>query len=346
MKLSIALLVALVAATPADAFTNPLVSANSADPFMVRHRGHWYLTYTSPPARQLVVRRARTLTRLRTATPHVLWDPAASGEPLSRSRLLWAPELHRLRRADGKQRWYLHYSAGGGSPAAQRSHVLESTGSDPLGPYRFKATLKTAEYAIDGTVWRRPADGQLFFFWAGADVLHLSSSVFVAAMTDPWTLAGPRVLVSNPIQLWELIGLPINEAPAILVRGDRLHVIFSASYCGLDGYTLGRASVPIDADLLDPRTWIGAKHPRPVFASAPHNGVWAPGHAGFFRSPDGREDWMVYGATTAPGAPLNGQGCGGVRMVRAQRFEWGATGDPVFGRPARLGTPMAAPSGE
>lgn len=343
-----ALLGVLTCGPAAAAFVNPLIEDNAADPHIVRHDGWWYLTATTPPGEgspwRLVVRRARTLAGLRGSERHVVWDPTAAGEPASRRAALWAPELHRLRRPDGTLRWFLYYTAGPGNPLAQRDHVLESAGDDPLGPYVFRGTLHPSAYAIDGTVWQRPTDGRLFYFWAGSDLSHASSSVFVSELRDPWTVAGPAVLVTHPQHAWERVGLPIDEAPEVLTRDGRLHVVFSASYCGTDGYALGRVTVGHDADLLDPATWRGAKHPSPIFSGSPERGVWSPGHAGFFASPDGRESWMVYGAAAGPGGTVAGHGCGGVRSVRAQPFAWRPDGTPDLGVPVRLGDALAEPS--
>jgi len=69
--------------------------------------------------------------------------------------------------------------------------------------------------------------------------------------------------------------------------------------------------------------------------------VLAPGHNGFFKSPDGTEDWIVYHAdSSADGA------CDMDRSTRAQKFTWNPDGTPNFGAPVALGTPLAVPSGE
>ncbi|MEV4631018.1 family 43 glycosylhydrolase [Micromonospora sp. NPDC049523] len=68
---------------------------------------------------------------------------------------------------------------------------------------------------------------------------------------------------------------------------------------------------------------------------------FAPGHNGFFTSPDGTESWIVYHANDSAGG-----GCDMNRSTRAQRFTWNADGTPNFGIPARLGTALTVPSGE
>ncbi|MEZ4702971.1 MAG: family 43 glycosylhydrolase, partial [Rhodothermales bacterium] len=87
----------------------------------------------------------------------------------------------------------------------------------------------------------------------------------------------------------------------------------------------------------DPASW--TKHPEPVFASAP--GAHAAGHNSFFTSPDGSEDWILYHANPEPG-----QGCGGRRSPRMQRFDWDADGMPRLGAALTPGDTLAGPAGE
>ncbi|WP_433077014.1 family 43 glycosylhydrolase [Dactylosporangium sp. CA-052675] len=65
------------------------------------------------------------------------------------------------------------------------------------------------------------------------------------------------------------------------------------------------------------------------------------GHNGFFKSPDGTEDWMVYHANTSASG-----GCDMNRSTRAQKITWNSDGTPNLGVPAALSTPLAVPSGE
>jgi len=69
------------------------------------------------------------------------------------------------------------------------------------------------------------------------------------------------------------------------------------------------------------------------------NKVFAPGHNSFFKSPDGKEDWILYHANSEPG-----QGCGKHRSPRAQKFTWNADGTPHFGEPVKEGMVLAVPS--
>jgi len=76
-----------------------------------------------------------------------------------------------------------------------------------------------------------------------------------------------------------------------------------------------------------------------VFAKNAGAGVFGVGHPSFVRSPDRREDWIVYHATDRAGAGWPG------RSVRAQPFGWCADGTPAFGVPVTAGRPVEEPSG-
>jgi hypothetical protein len=78
-----------------------------------------------------------------------------------------------------------------------------------------------------------------------------------------------------------------------------------------------------------------------VFQRDDANGVFGPGHNGFFTSPDGTEDWIVYHANDSAS-----DGCDNGRTTRAQKFTWKADGTPDFGTPVRLGATLDGPSGE
>ncbi len=93
-------------------------------------------------------------------------------------------------------------------------------------------------------------------------------------------------------------------------------------------------------DLKDARSW--KKSPTPVFSrySGADGNVYGPGHNGFFKSPDGKEDWIIYHGKETDEYTYRG------RSTRAQRFNWRADGTPDFGWPIPRGVPIRAPSGE
>src|SRR5690606_35811786 len=137
-------------------------------------------------------------------------------------------------------------------------------------------------------------------------------SMFIAPMSNPWTLSGPRVMIAQPDYDWERVGLNVNEGPVALYHDDRIFIIYSASHCATPDYKLGMLAYN-GGDPLRPASW--EKHPEPVFQRSDENGVFGPGHNGFFQSPDGTEDWIVYHANNSPQG-----GCDDGRTTRVQRF--------------------------
>ena len=111
---------------------------------------------------------------------------------------------------------------------------------------------------------------------------------------------------------------------------DKLFIVYSASGCWTDFYALGVLTASADGDLMDAASW--KKSAQPVFKQSLENKVFAPGHNSFFKSPDGKEDWILYHANSEPG-----QGCGKHRSPRAQKFTWNADGTPFFGEPVKEG---------
>jgi GH43 family beta-xylosidase len=67
--------------------------------------------------------------------------------------------------------------------------------------------------------------------------------------------------------------------------------------------------------------------------------VYAPGHNSFFKSPDGKEYWILYHANAGPG-----QGCDQRRSPRMQKFDWRNDGTPDFGIPVKINEQLRAPS--
>ncbi|MET9968768.1 family 43 glycosylhydrolase [Streptomyces sp. NPDC006356] len=137
---------------------------------------------------------------------------------------------------------------------------------------------------------------------------------------------------------WETVGGSVNEGAEVLQRGGKTFIVYSTSHCSTPDDKLGMLTCN-GGDPLDSASWV--KSPNPVFQRSNANGVYGPGHNGFFKSPDGTEDWIVHHANSSASG-----GCDMNRSTRAQKFTWNADGTPNFGTPVGLGVPLAAPSGE
>ncbi len=312
--------------------TNQLNPYGGADPWLQYHEGYYYLATTTWRS-ELIMSRSETLAGLKTAIPVQIY---AETDP-SRCCNMWAPEFHLLDGPNGP-RWYYYYSAGtSGTLDNQHTHVLESEGTDPMGPYHYKGRIfdpSNDGWAIDGSILE--LDDNLYFLfsaWVGP-----YQSVFIAPMSDPWTISGPRVLLTQPTYEWEQSGANVNEAPVALYHDNDVFLIYSASSCSTPDYKLGMLTYVGD-DPLNPDAW--EKSIEPVFQRSDENGVYAPAHNGFFQSPDGREHWIVYHANSS----VNG-GCDDGRTTRVQSFTWNDDGTPNFDTPIATTTVIDAPSGD
>lgn len=320
-------LLAACATTGLRTFTNPLLPSGP-DPWVTRHEGVFYYMHTSGD--RLEIRKTRDIARLAEATPKVIWRPPATG-PNAIS--IWAPELHRI---GGK--WYVYYTAaasGQDNDAHRGVFVLENSADDPTtGAWIDRGRVNTRYSGIDGTTF--VYGGKRYFVYS--PYVGPDSVLAIARMANPWTLEGEEAIIARPEYDWEKQGgRQILEGPEFLFgpEGD-LFLSYSASACWSDDYALGLLSASAGSDPLDPDVW--TKSPRPVFRKSPENGVYAPGHNGFFTAANGRENWIIYHANPGPSMK-----CTSKRSPRIQRFDWDANGAPVFGEPVGGTTPIAAP---
>lgn len=319
-------LVLVSSALGAATFSNPLLESG-ADPWVVQEGGFYY--YTQTMGDRLQIWKTRRMEQLKDAETRIVWRASASG---AHSVSIWAPELHRI-----DHKWYLYFTG------ADREHdddahrhlfVLENASEDPLSDaWVDRGMLVTSYTGIDGTVF---ADqGQLYFVYSA--YVGPDSDLVIAPMINPWTLGTPQVDIARPTFAWEKQGgRQILEGPEFLQgrQGQRI-LLYSASACWSDDYSLGMLVAAPRANLLEAASW--KKAPQPVFKKSAGNGVYAPGHNGLFKSPDGREDWIIYHANAAPG-----QRCK-QRAPRMQKFSWRADGLPEFGVPVPGGVAQAAP---
>jgi GH43 family beta-xylosidase len=315
--------------TPPRFFKNPVV-ARGQDPWVIRWQTNYFFCQSrqGPTAGSIWVNRAARLEDIGVDHWKCVWRAPADA-PYSKQ--VWAPELHFL-----QGRWFIYFAADDGDNAHHRMYVLEGTAADPQAPFVFKGKIAAPSdrWAIDGTVLEMP-DGRLYFLWSGWPGTNDGvQNLYLAPMSNPWTICGERVCISRPDHDWEQRDFPhINEGPETLWHQGQLFIIYSASAFWDDNYCLGQLTWT-GGEVLNPQSWI--KKPEPVFERT--KDVWGPGHCSFVKSPDGREDWIVYHAHVAPGSRQ--------RDVRIQRFTWNPDGSPHFGPPVSPDVPLSPPSGE
>lgn len=310
-------------------FTNP-VKSSGPDPW-VWQEGEWYY-YMNTTGRNLTLWRTRNVADLATAESKVVFTPPTG---TAYSRDLWAPEIHRI-----KGKWYIYVAADSLNNLTHRIWVLENPNTDPFeGEWTMKGKLADPgdHWAIDLTVLQHK--GKLYASWSGWEGrTNGRQDIYIARLKNPWTMKGDRVKIAQPEYDWERHGktseqaqkngepalILVNEGPEFLQHNRKTFLVYSANACWLD-YCLGLLE-HTGGSLLKAKNW--RKFPQPVFTQAPENGVWAPGHGGFFTTNGGQTDWMIYHAN-----PSETDGCGNKRAPHIQPFTWNADGTPNFGKP-------------
>ncbi len=302
-------------------FFNPILPSPSQDPWMIFDGGRYL--YCEARETAIIIRTAKQIIDVSQDPGRVVWRAPSTG-PCSRE--IWAPELHHI-----GGRWYIYFAADDGRNEHHRMWVIEA--ESLFGPYSAPTALETGGWAIDGTVVADSGRGS-YFVWSGwPGSVDGQQNLYIARMSSPVALEGPRALLTAPSEAWERNAMPLSEAPEAVWHNGRLSILYSASGSWTRYYCLG-ILVFKGGDPMDRGAWIKRG---PVFAST--DSVWGVGHCSVVPSPDGRETWLLYHAKEKA---ENGWDD---RSVRAQKIGWNADGTPDPGKPLPVGRPIPAPSG-
>lgn len=304
-------------------FRNPL--NGGPDPFLT-YDGTEYLLATTQGDR-IALWHARSLARLAVVPPTTIWADTDT----TRNHAMWAPALYRF---DG--RWYVYYTADDGTDEHHRLYVVESAADDPLGPYHFKAKLEPPGamglFAIDPAILEQ--NGTRYMVWSGAGS-EGHNLIYIAPMSDPWTIAGARTYLAASGGCAE-----VREAPAILQHDGTSFLVYSTCDTGKPDYQLWALRIPMTADPLVATNWSQISHA--LFTRSDAAGAWGPGSCSFFHSPDGTQDWLAYHAKNTSQYTYD------FRTTRAQRIDWttGTSVEPALGAPTRVDTTLELPAGD
>ena len=303
-----------------NTFQNPI--SRGGDPYVTQKDGYYYYTKTTGN-NTIVIYKSKDLTKLE-SNPKTVFTS-------SNRKAIWAPEIHYV-----NGYWYIYYSdATSSDNASRRMYVLRSKTQDAQGEYEYlgQITGMPNAHAIDGTILQW--NGEYYFLWSAyKDSTSKEQRIYIAHMSNPYTVDSSRVEIAKANYDWEKHGNFINEGPQVLIKDGTLHVIYSASGANTIYYCLGMLTYT-GGDLLKTSSW--KKSSKPVFESA--NGVYGPGHASFVKSPDGKEDWIVYHAVVSESDAKIWN-----RTIRIQKFTWNGT-TPVFGKPLSIDKSITLPSG-
>lgn len=316
-------------------FVNPLAkNMTTPDPCIVFNEkdGYYYGIHTAD--KSLTMYRSRTIRDMfcRSESKTVYEAKDEDGT----YGYLWAPEIHII---DGI--WYI-YTSTHERTTKNFKHVicLRARGECPFEGFELAAHINPDLYAIDPTVYRDEKNGELYICFSA--VLDKCQRLCIQRMKSPTEPVGDYSIISSPSYPWELVypydlaTEPINEGAYFVKGGERLFIVYSANGCWSNDYAFGILELTGD-DIMSPEAW--EKSPVPFMTGG--NGLFGPGHATFFYSPDKTELYMCYHC-------LDGDNPECVEIPRhahVQRVLFDDTGAPHSPIPVPAGIPLREPKG-
>ena len=221
-----------------------------ADPWIYKHTdGYYYFTASVPEYDRIEIRRSKTINGLAESEAVTVWRKHKEG---MLSANIWAPEIHYI---DGK--WYVYFAAARTTETKEglfdhRIFVLENESENPLeGSWVEKGQLKTnwESFALDATTFEHK--GIRYLVWAQKDPnICGNSNLYIAKMSNPWTIEGKQVMITEPEYDWEKIGFLVNEGPAVINRNGKIFISYSASATDFN-YCMGVLIADENSDLLN-----------------------------------------------------------------------------------------------
>lgn len=318
-----------------SSYVNPVYDQYLADPFVLRHEGHYYAYGTAPANRhgwQFPVLHSTDLAH---------WEVKGRAlQPVSGGVHFWAPEV-----VCHAGTFYLYYSADG---IGGRDHqVRVATSRSPLGPFADsgQALMPDDPFTIDAHPFQ-DGDGQWYLFYA-RDFLTLDgdsrvgTGIVVDRLLDMTTLEGKPQIVVRPHADWQLFQARRAIYGGIYdwhtIEGPALRVHDSQYYCFYSGGAWERENYGV--------SYVAAPHPlgpyrrppgveQPLLRSVPGS-VIGPGHNSFTLSPDGHQEYIVYHAWNREMT---------ARLMCLDRLEWEAD-SPVIRGPTWTPQPLPSNNG-
>ncbi len=321
LTLGILLLCHQVGISQLQEFENP-IAEQRADPWVWKtDDGTYYLIATVPEYDRIVLRKAESINGLKDANEKVLWRKHDEGVM---GHHIWAPELHHI---DGI--WYIYFAAGEAEDIWNiRMWVLSNDSEDPMeGDWKEEGKIETdiESFSLDATTFEH--NGKRYLIWAqnvrGGE--H-GTALVLSEMSDPVTLTGPEVVITEPEFNWERIKYNVNEGAAVIKRNGKIFVTYSASATN-HNYCMGLLWIDENADLLDINNW--NKSPGPVFYTNEDLNRYGPGHNSFTLDEDSETVVMIYHARDykeIEGHELDDPN----RATRARVVYWTEKGFPDF----------------
>lgn len=322
-------------------FHNPVSPHDAPDPFMTYDSvtGYYYALFTRHD-RLEIFRSRHAGSIIKDGDSKVIFRAPEQGM----LKCIWAPEMHRV---DG--RWYVYTSAQRTEQhGPKRIFVLGAMSDDPFGDWEYLGQPLPDLWAIDATSYVAPTGIQYLSYCRleHDEYGHARNVLQIRRMINPWTASDQYADIARAELPWEQVPPYdtqhlINEGPFFVEKNNRIFVIYSANGCTIPEYCMGLLEFTgdpnVSTQLCSAKYW--KKYEQPIFTQA--NGVYGPGHASFFRSPDGMEMWCAY-----HGMKTTDLSQGHVRYMNLKKIDFDETGIPVLGEPIGFDCEIDPPSGE
>jgi GH43 family beta-xylosidase len=276
-------------------YKNPVYDRYMADPFVLRHDGHYYAYGTgplSPEGRPFPVLHSTDL---------IHWEQHGWALNPPGGDDFWAPEVvyH-----DGL--FYMYYSAHGMDGHDHQLRV--ATHMHPFGPFQDvgRVLIPDQPFTIDAHPFK-DKDGRWYLFYSQDfltidDPYRVGTGIVVDRMLDMLTLAGEPRVVIRPHADWQLFKAERSMYGAVYdwhtIEGAALRTHNGHYYCFYSGGAWERENYGISyvvADkILGPYS-LPPESQQLVLRSVPGH-VIGPGHNSFTELPDGKQEYMIYHA--------------------------------------------------
>lgn len=293
--LGLGLTLGLLGAVPAEAqpYHNPVVpfaEAEIADPFILEHRGEYYMYASGDP---IVAFHSRDLVNWTKLGPVLTSTPGGWNETD-----VWAPEvIYR----NGKFLMYYTASRKGADwrVGEMSRRVGVAVSNSPAGPFVDSGKPVTPTWAIDGHVYTDKSGQDWLFYSFLQEPQHPGAGIAVDRLVAYNKVAGQPTVCLQGTEAWEdKDGDPnngslryTNEGPTVIERDGTLYLFYSGGSWDRPTYAVGYATATAPQG-----PW--KKVAPPVMRATPL--VDGPGHNALAKAPNGFDDVHFYHARTQP----------------------------------------------
>lgn len=291
------------------------VAWHKADPCIGKWKGKYYFISTNDLDREhsIYMREADSIPELVTAQQVKILD-AYTYPHLG--NLLWAPELHVI-----QNRLYVFHAGTPQEFMKEQCHVmaLKENGNPmiasdwemPVRVVKKDGSMLYGEEGITLDMTTFSVKGKQYVCWSQRQFQPVDQGawLYIAQVdpAEPWKLVTDPVLLSMPEYGWANNHTFVDEGPFALMTDDKVYLSFSSA--AVDStYVVGLMSADLDADLLNPKSWL--KENYPLLSSRSADGEYGPGHNAYVTDDDGLV-WNTYHAR--PG--VEGPRSSGIRRV-------------------------------